>query len=171
MTQLERECRKKLRRNPRFYVRWNGVGDLFPESVAAIKELNRRMPNLPIWCVTRIPRFVTQLANIENIWVHFSLDKSSLDRYQQMSGYLLDMKNLFFSYQCEPEEVLKELSVHVGVLFFDGYKIKEANQAWAESPITCPLNLQTDISGTCAKCRRCFNGKAVELNENERAVL
>ena len=167
---LELECRKLISRDQEFYLRWNGVGDLFQQSVDALVALNQRLPDMPIWCVTRIPRFATQLANIENIWVHFSLDRSSLDRHHQMSDHLLDMKNLFFSYQCEPSEVLEELSVNVGVLFFDGYKIKEANQAWADSPITCPLNLQTDISGTCAKCRRCFNGKAVELNENERAA-
>ena len=72
------------------------MGDLFQQSVDALVELNQRLPDMPIWCVTRIPRFATQLANKENIWVHFSLDRSSLDRYQQMSGYLLDMKNLFF---------------------------------------------------------------------------
>lgn len=161
---LERECSKRMSRDKSFYLRWNGVGDLFEEAITALLELNQRLPDMPIWCVTRIPKLAAQLANVKNIWVHFSLDKSSIDRHHKMKGKGADMSNLFFSYQCEPDEVLEELPVNVGVLFFDGYRIKEPNQAWSDSPITCPLNLRADISGTCAKCRRCFNGKAVELN-------
>ena len=82
-----------------------------------------------------------------------------------MKAYAPEMSNLFFSYQCEPDEYLEELDVDIAVLFFDGYKIKEANQSWSQSPITCPLNLRTDISGACAQCRRCFNGEAVELSK------
>lgn len=161
---LERECAKLISKDSEFYLRWNGVGDLFQASVDALQELNRRLPDMPIWCVTRVPKFAAQLADLHNVWVHFSLDKSSIDRFEQMKDLAPEMNNLFFSYQCEPDEYLEELAVKVGVLFFDGYKIKEANQPWAQSPITCPLNLRADISGTCAQCRRCFNGKAVELN-------
>ena len=162
---LERECAQQISRDPDFYLRWNGVGDLFQASVDALKELNRRLPYMPIWCVTRIPRFAAQLGGIQNLWVHFSLDRGSIDRYDQMKAYAPEMSNLFFSYQCEPDEHLEELDVDIAVLFFDGYKFKEANQSWSQSPITCPLNLRTVISGACAQCRRCFNGEAVELSK------
>ena len=158
VAQLERECRKKLRRNPRFYVRWNGVGDLFSESVEAIKELNRRMPDLPIWCVTRIPRFALQLLHTPGVWVHFSLDDSSMERYAALKSEVNQTANLFFSYQCEPQEVLSALPPEVKVLFFDGYKITSENVKWETEPVTCPLNLRDDITGTCLSCRRCFGG-------------
>lgn len=161
---LELECKRLISKDAMFYLRWNGVGDLFQASIDALKELNRRVPEMPIWCVTRIPVFAAQLADLQNLWVHFSLDKSSIDRYDKMKACAPGMPNLFFSYQCEPEEYLEKLDVDIGVLFFDGYKIKEPNQAWSNSPITCPLNLRTEISGTCAQCRRCFNGKAVEMS-------
>lgn len=167
---LEVECTKILAKDPGFYLRWNGVGDLFQESVNALKELNRRLPKMPIWCVTRIPRFAIQLANLQNLWVHFSFDKSSIERYSQMSRYSSDMRNLFFSYQCDSDEHLEELPVDVGVLFFDGYKIKEPNRQWSQSPITCPLNFKADISGTCSYCRRCFDGKAVEFSRNPQKI-
>ncbi len=157
VAQLERECRKKLRRDPQFYVRWNGVGDLFPESVEALKELNRRMPDLPIWCVSRIPEFALQLLNISSVWVHFSLDNASTDRYSAVKKDIKRAANAFFSYQCAPGEELSELPLGVKVLFFDRYQIKPANSKWATEVVTCPLNLQEDITGTCSECRRCFS--------------
>lgn len=158
VAQLERECRKKLRRNPQFYVRWNGVGDLFPESVEAVKELNRRMPDLPIWCVSRIPQFALQLLHIPGVWVHFSIDNASMDRYSAVKRDISQARNSFFSYQCAPEEELSDLPLGVKVLFFDGYQIKPANSHWEGEEVTCPLNLQADITGTCSRCRRCFGG-------------
>jgi len=165
--QLEAECMRKLSRDPNFYVRWNGVGDLFQESIHALMEINKRLPDMPVWCVTRIPEFARQLANVPNLWVHFSLDRSSLDRYTLLSESLKSASNLFFSYQCEPDEHLKELPEFISVLFFDGYKIRDQNSIWATSAVTCPLNLRKDISGTCAQCRRCFNGKAVILAKEQ----
>ena len=161
---LVRECKKRISRDQNFYLRWNGVGDLFDEAVVALIALNKKLPEMPIWCVTRIPKFAARLANIKNIWVHFSLDKSSLDRYEKMKDHLSDMRNLFFSYQCEPEEVVATLPAAVSVLFFDGYEIKAPNVSWKGAAITCPLNVREDISGTCAECRRCFNGKAADLS-------
>ncbi|MDA8555242.1 hypothetical protein N9K98_08520 [Luminiphilus sp.] len=157
---LAAECRKKLKRDDNFYVRWNGVGDLFPEAIIALKALNEQLPSLPIWCVTRIPRYARQLYGLKNLWVHFSLDKSSMDRYKDMKGDYDSASNLFFSYQCEPDEKLEYLPEAVRVLFFDNYKIKEVNKAWTKSAVLCPLNKRSDITGACFDCRRCFNGSA-----------
>ena len=157
---LVKECRKKLKRDERFYIRWNGVGDLFPEAITALKELNNSIPDLPIWCVTRIPKYAKQLYDIDNLWVHFSLDRSSMARHKEMRADFDSVPNLFFSYQCEPDEYLEGLPAEVRVLFFDGYNIKPVNERWRSSAVLCPLNSRKDITGTCFDCRRCFDGSA-----------
>lgn len=162
--QLEREVRRKLKKDQKFFVRWNGVGDLFDESVKSIINLNRLIPELPIWCVTRIPEQVPPLKNLENLWVHFSLDKDTLDRkvvVEKLTGG--DMKNLFFSYQTDRGELPQEVPDDVSVFFFDRYHIPKGSTISMDHPSLCPLNTSEDISNVCHSCRRCFNGEGFKL--------
>ena len=162
--QLEKEVRKKLKKDPLFFIRWNGVGDLFDESIEALKILNKLVPELPVWCVTRIPEKVLPLKNIENIWIHFSLDRDSWERKTAVESLIgSDMKNIFFSYQTDKGERLDEIPTDISVLFFDRYKIPEASSFLKEEQSICPLNTNEDISNVCHSCRRCFNGDAVKM--------
>lgn len=168
---LELECRKKLAKDPQFFLRWNGVGDLFPESSEALIHLNGAIPELPIWCVTRIPEAVPPLVNRRNLWIHFSLDKESLDRKRTVES-LIDgsADNLFFSYQADKDEHLEAVPLEISVLFFDAYKISLMNQHLQSHHAICPLNLSADIANACHQCRRCFNQTAVEMRKkNVRA--
>lgn len=162
--QLEKEVRRKLKRDPEFFIRWNGVGDLFEESVESLKILNSLIPELPIWCVTRIPDQVLPLKNLKNIWVHFSLDRDTHNRRVEVEKITQgDMNNLFFSYQTDKGEILDSVPTDVSVLFFDKYLIPNDSQIPLDHPSLCPLNLSEDISGICNSCRRCFNGEAVNF--------
>jgi len=143
------------------FLRWNGGGDLFEESVAAINYLGRTRPDIVLWVVTRIPEWAAKIEDLPNVFIHFSLDKSSLARQKQFLRSVPRSSRYFFSYQCEPGEVpaIKQLE-HVSVLFFDNYDPTcDLRQFRAE--IICPLNERTQISGTCEQCRRCFDGTAV----------
>ena len=149
------------------FLRWNGGGDLFEEGVAAINYLGRKRPDMVLWVVTRIPEWAAKIEDLPNVFIHFSLDKSSLARQKQFLRSVPRSSQYFFSYQCEPGEVpeIKQLE-HVSVLFFDNYDPTcDLRQFPAE--IICPLNERTQISGTCEQCRRCFDGTAVR---NGRAV-
>ncbi len=161
---LVAECRKKLARDRYFFLRWNGVGDLFPESTEALLLLNEAIPELPIWCVTRIPDAVPPLVNLDNIWIHFSLDRESIKRKELLQKLLKHTPhNLFFSYQADKNEQLDCIPEDISVLFFDGYKLTPANKHLQTEAAVCPLNLSTDIANVCRSCRRCFNNQAVEM--------
>jgi hypothetical protein len=158
-----RRCRKKMLRDNQFFLRWNGVGDLFEEAVEALLLINQALPELPIWVVTRKPQQVVRLADLHNIWVHFSLDRSSMVRRKDVLNlFKIRPKNLFFSYQADKNEVLDVLPEDISVLFFDSYKI-EGNEQFIDHPALCPLNAQEDISSACRICRRCFNGTAQDI--------
>lgn len=160
---LEKECRKLLAKDPLFFLRWNGVGDLFPESTEALLSLNEKIPELPIWCVTRIPGQIQPLLDKPNIWVHFSLDGDSLDRKEKVDALYKSPSNLFFSFQVDKNQSLETVPAGVSVLFFDKYKLQGSNERFRKSAATCPLNTATDISNMCHQCRRCFNGEAVKM--------
>ena len=143
------------------FLRWNGGGDLFQESVAAINHLGRARPDIVLWVVTRIPEFAVQIEQLQNVYIHFSLDKNSLSRRAKFLKLGPRSRNYFFSYQCEPGEMPDPQRLgHAAVLFFDNYEPSGSLKRF-EKEIVCPLNKKKDISGTCVKCRRCFNGAAV----------
>ncbi|MEK9652795.1 MAG: hypothetical protein VW437_03350 [Betaproteobacteria bacterium] len=165
---LELECRKKLAKDPQFFLRWNGVGDLFPESSEALLHLNEAIPELPIWCVTRIPEAVPPLVNRKNVWIHFSLDRESLDRKRTVESLVKGVAdNLFFSYQADKDERLEIIPEDISVLFFDAYTILATNLHLQGHDSICPLNLSADIANVCYECRRCFNQKAVEMRKGK----
>ncbi len=142
------------------FLRWNGGGDLFDESVAVIHHLARMRPDIVLWVVTRIPQLASQIEHFENVFIHFSLDRDSMPRRAQFLKAKPLNPNHFFSYQAAPGEVPpRSISKHVSVLFFDNYK--PTSDLEDHSHVLCPLNASPNIAGVCETCRRCFNGDAV----------
>lgn len=145
------------------FIRWNGGGDLFAENVAAINHLGRMRPDIPIWVVTRLPEWASQIDEVSNVFIHFSLDKHSLDRRRDFVRLKPRSRNFFFSYQCDRDEVPNPKNLQgVAVLFFDSYKPTCSLERY-EAEIVCPLNGRNDITDMCQSCRRCFNGDAVSF--------
>jgi hypothetical protein len=147
------------------FLRWNGGGDLFAESVTAVNHLGKIRPDITLWVVTRIPEFAAQVDELKNVFIHFSLDRHSLARREQFLSLKPRSKNYFFSYQCEPDETPDpERLGQSAVVFFDNYR-PSGDLAFFDKEILCPLNGKENISGTCVKCRRCFNGDAVKYEK------
>lgn len=144
------------------FVRWNGGGDLFAESVECINAAAPLMPTIPQWVVTRMPHHAVNIAPADNVFVHFSLDAHSWTRAAAMRPY---KGNWFWSYQCDKGE--KPEKSLAPVVFYDGYDP-------AGEPLNaddCPLNANDDITGVCGRCRRCFDGTAVARGRELGGVL
>ena len=153
------------------FLRWNGGGDLFEESISAIHHLARMRPDIVLWVVTRIPALAVKVQNFKNVFIHFSLDKDSMPRKAQFLRAKPKSKNFFFSYQVAPDEsparaILKEVSV----LFFNNYE-PTWDAKMLKSPVVCPLNTRENIVGVCETCRRCFDGAAVGHSANLFATI
>lgn len=156
---LEHELKRKWKK-PSF-VRWNGGGDLFPESVVFLNDFARRCPWMPIWVVTRIPALAAQIDDAPNVFIHFSLDAHSLERRVEFERLSPRSKNYFFSYQSNHEEEPDHAALQgISVLFYHCYTPPEHLPAVA-TEVICPLNTEADITGVCDRCRRCFDGSAV----------
>jgi hypothetical protein len=143
------------------FIRWNGGGDLFEESVTTVNYLAKMRPDIVIWVVTRVPKWAALIEQAPRVFVHFSLDKHSRARRDVFLKHKPRTSNYFFSYQCDDGEVppLENLE-NVAVLFFDNYK-PTTDLAQYRADVVCPLNTASDITGVCERCRRCFNGDAV----------
>ena len=171
-----KEYDKKIKGKSDF-LRWNGGGDLFPEAVEALNWIGEHRPDLVIWVVTRKPTTAALLGNWPNIYLHFSLDKHSLDRQQKVMDMLDDdmKERIFFSYQTESGEIpdMYELMDRgVALFFFDNYKVPPLFFAELRAQMAdyltrwdalCPLNTRRSsgksIEGTCNECRMCFDGR------------
>jgi hypothetical protein len=143
------------------FLRWNGGGDLFPESVDAINHLAAMRPDILLWVVTRLPDLAVNIEHRPNVFIHFSLDKHSLRRREDFLGRSPKSGNFFFSYQCDHgEQPTPESLAGVSVLFFDNYRPTGSLAPFAPE-VVCPLNTLGEIQGACESCRRCFDGSAV----------
>jgi hypothetical protein len=143
------------------FLRWNGGGDLFPESIDAIHHLARMRPDVVLWVVTRIPALAAQIQHLPNVYIHFSLDRSSIPRKRQLLKASPKSRNFFFSYQAEPGETVPATILdEVSVVFFHNYEPTWSGEM-LDRPEVCPLNRAASIVGVCEGCRRCFDGSAV----------
>ena len=166
------EVVKEYRKRSLTYLRWNGGGDLFPESVEALHHIGEFYPDVVIWVVTRIPAMAAMVKNYPNLHLHFSLDKESMIRKEQVMALEPPMGDrLFFSYQCDKGEypdMSALIAKGVSLFFFDNYKVPPLlyatllAKAGPEYGALCPLNIRKakgdSIEGTCGECKRCFDG-------------
>ena len=139
------------------FVRWNGGGDLVDASVTCIDWAAALMPTIPQWVVSRKPNLAARIKPRSNVYVHFSTDKSSWERLEEMAKLAPRDLQWFWSYQCDAGETLTDPLV-APVIFRDKYDPK-GGQLYGYD---CPLNAAEDITGVCGTCRRCFNGWAIE---------
>ena len=153
------------------FLRWNGVGDLFKESIDCLVHVAKSLPNLPVWVTTRIPKWASQVPNLPNVFVHFSLDASSLDRYQKTLAYQPLNKQLFFSYTEDKDELNQPVEldeIPLSVYFTDMYK-KSTPEKYVR--VSCPLNEMVDIKNGCVRCGRCWSTDALKVKEGETVKM
>lgn len=138
------------------FIRWNGGGDLFEESVACINHVAELLPDVQQWVVSRIPKLASKLTPRENVWVHISIDKGSWRRLHEFTSLKKEeLKNWFWSYQCDADEKPPREDI-APVIFRDKYD-PQGDVLYEND---CELNANEDIAGVCGKCRKCFSGWA-----------
>jgi len=141
-------ARRVLEHRKADFITWNGAGDLFYEAVFAINYIGEHAPEVPVWVRTRRPDLASCIAQAPNVWVHFSLDRESMHRADSLR-WLTTRHH--YSYQYAPDE-LGGYPPGMRVVFGHDYRLPPN----VSGPEVCPLNLVEDITGACAKCKRCF---------------
>lgn len=144
------------------FLRWNGLGDLTEGAVEAIRHLALRRPDLPIWVVTRKPLVASLLPDLPNVFAHLSVDRSSASRLLAWMEKSDKTSRWFASYQADRGE-------QIGLDGLEGFSVvfRHNYKGSAEPEPSCPLNGLNSIDGGCLRCGRCWNGRAVELRDEE----
>ena len=152
---------KSARRKKMTFIRWTGGGDLFAEAVAFLDAVAVAIPDVPQWVVSRLPKVASTVTPRDNVYLHFSVDKSSWNRLEEFRSVVRGGLQWFWSYQCDKGEAPPSPDV-APVIFRNNYDL-EGNPAYEND---CPLNTSDSIVRICETCRRCFNGEAVRRAKN-----
>ena len=138
------------------FLRCNGVGDLFPESVKVINVFSSRYPDTVNWVVTRKPEMAAQIAPKSNIYLMFSLDKDSKDRKEKMDSF--NHPRVYYSYlrEAADEKTMKSRIV------FNAHQVKK-QLLYDDKHTTCPVDAGIiPVKGACETCRKCFSKGALD---------
>lgn len=137
------------------FVRWHGGGDMSENSPRCIDLAAASTPGIPHWIVTRLPHLAAQVRPRPNVYVHLSVDRSSMDKVATFRVMAPKGLRWHWSYQCDRDEVPPPDIAPI--VFRDCYQpLPGERPSWND----CPLNWTEDIAGVCEKCRRCFDGSA-----------
>jgi hypothetical protein len=136
------------------FLRWNGVGDLFPESAAVILQMTKRHPEDILLVVTRKPEMVSLIPRTaENLYLMFSLDGSDESKKRKINVLNRRHPRLYFSFlRLDPDEN----TMGARIVF----NVQQAKKIMPyDDPVTvCPVDAdKIPVKGACVKCRKCFN--------------
>jgi hypothetical protein len=137
------------------FLRWNGKGDVFPESARVINEVARAFPKMKFWITTRKPAIVPLIEELPNIFLMFSLDSSSLDRMKKIE----DHSRIYYSFlRTKEDDIVPDKAKIVFNLKQDKtLSIGDSRWCRADTKVLTTKN----ACGSCRKCfsERIFNGR------------
>jgi hypothetical protein len=141
------------------FLRWNGVGDLFRESVEVINRIAVRHPEMVLWIATRIPemaRLVTRES--ESIYLQFSLDASPECRRRKAIIARSRHPRLYHSFL----RMSMDEDTMGARIVYNAQQRKQDLQV-DDSRTVCPVDGGLmPIEGACEKCRLCFSPRALD---------
>jgi hypothetical protein len=148
------------------FLRWNGVGDLFPESVAVIGAMTKRHPDDTLLVVTRKPEMVSLVPRrADNLYLMFSLDGSK-DSAKRKATLRRQHPRMYFSFlRRKPDEN----TMGAGIVF----NAQQAKKILPfDDPVTvCPVDAdRIPVKGACAHCRKCFSPGVLDGRQHPRPM-
>jgi len=150
---------KEYTRRKMEFLRWNGVGDLFPKAVEVINIIARKYPDTVLWVVTRKPEMAAKITrNAPNIYIMFSLDgdPDSRKRRARMARHRHPRVYYSFLREAESDDTLGSRIV------FNSHQMKK-NLPYDDKRTTCPVDAGViELKGACSSCRNCFSPKVLD---------
>lgn len=135
------------------FLRWNGVGDLFPESAAVLRAVAKRHPEMVLEVVTRKPDMVSLVPRkADNLYLMFSLNGSTESKRCRAQALARRHPRLYFSFlrRFADEDTLGARIV------FNAQQAKKV-LPYDDPATVCPVDAdKIPLKDACAKCRKCF---------------
>lgn len=151
--EIAERIHKEYNKRGMTFLRWNGVGDLFPKSAAVISEISKRFPEDVLLVVTRKPEMVSLIPKkTDNIYLMFSLDGSKDSVNRKREAIRRRHPRLYFSFlrRFPDEETMGARIV------FNAQQAKKILPF--DDPVTvCPVDAdKIPVKGACIRCKKCF---------------
>lgn len=156
---------EEYRRAHMKFLRWNGVGDLFPESVAVINAVAKRHPDMVLWIATRLPEMARRVTRKgDGIFLQFSLDGSEQCRKRRVTIARSRHPRLYYSFL---RRSMDEDTMGARIVY-NAQQYKKHLEC--DDPRTvCPADSgKLPIKGACEKCRWCFSDTALDGTTHQR---
>ena len=147
------------------FLRWNGVGDLFPESVEVINVIAERHPDMVLWIATRIQEMARKVTRKgENIYLQFSLDGSEECRKRRAVIVRSRHPRLYYSFL---RREMDEDTMGARIIY-NAQQYKK--NLFVDDPRTvCPADGGTlPVKGACEKCRLCFSDRTLDGTQHKQ---
>jgi hypothetical protein len=144
------------------WLRWNGVGDLFPQAIPVINHLVENHPDVTLLVVTRKPEMVQDLSRTaKNLYIMFSLDGSKLSIVSKQQVDLQNHPRLYYSYLRQTEE---EDTKGSSIIFNMQQKKKEL--PYEDKERVCPVDAGViPLERACESCRKCFSSQVLNYQK------
>lgn len=136
------------------FIRWNGVGDLIPETVKVINLLAEQHPDMAMWVVTKKPEFIQHLNRTSpGLYIMFSLDSDP--RSLRSKEIVKEQKHprTYFSFlRTEADQDTLEARIIFNL------QQKKKHLPFEDPRRCCPVDAgKIETKGACGKCRKCFS--------------
>lgn len=144
------------------WVRWNGSGDLFLQSVKVINriaEMDRSAKHLIITRNVRLAKMIRQ--DLDNIFLGFSLDgtRTSRDRKKILDRF--GHKRMFYTYLRTNRE---EDTLGTQIVFNKQGSILQKERFREEGGRYCPVDAgMMKIDDGCNKCKKCISDRVLKI--------
>ena len=141
------------------FLRWNGVGDLFKESVDVINIISEKYSDDVLWVVTRLPEWAAKInRKAKNVYIMFSLDSDPKSRERRTKMKRHRHPRLYYSYL----RFNKDEDTMGARIVFNAHQMKK--QLPYDDPKTvCPVDAGIiPKKNACENCRKCFSEKALD---------
>lgn len=153
------------------FLRINGSGDLFPESVVMVNAIAAAVPELTLWVVSRRLDQAREVARLANVFLQLSLDASSTPAFvREAEALVREHPRAYLSFlRTSPED-----DTHCAAIVFNE---KRTPGLPFDGVSDCPVdagrlplgNPRRGAPGdACARCRRCFSERALVRQRGHR---
>lgn len=141
------------------FLRWNGIGDLFKESVNVINIILNKYPNDILWVVTRIPEFAAKInRKAQNVYIMFSLDSDPESKRRKIKMMRHRHPRIYYSYLRFKSD---ENTMKARIVF--NAQQEKKNLPYDDLYTVCPVDAGIiPVKNACENCRKCFTQTALD---------
>jgi len=141
------------------FLRWNGVGDLFPKAIEVINRLVTQHEDVVLWVVTKkVKEALALTRNATNLYIMFSLDSDPQSKIKKSQVLEARHPRIYFSFLRTDS---REDTLGAQIIF--NMQQKKKDLPFEDLLRCCPVDAgKLETKDACQSCRKCFSDKVFE---------